>query len=231
MLGPATTAEHVAARSLGLTNRKRLTGGCAECIVAGMTDSRAAGVAGAREDQHRSAVRALASGGFHDTSLPSADAVDLVVFQLGELRLAVRLEAVDHVLRAVEITPLPAAPPSIMGIIDVHGSIVPVFNVRARFLQQDRGIDPADCFVLAHTTRRNVALVADGVLGVVRRASGDLMIPKGGLPRGEHFEGILRLDDGLVLIYDLERFLSAEEERVLDEAMARRSDPSGPSAG
>jgi len=35
----------------------------------------------------------------------------------------------------------------------------------------------------------------------------------------EHIQGVIRLPDGLVLIQDLDRFLSAAESRALDEAL------------
>ena len=36
----------------------------------------------------------------------------------------------------------------------------------------------------------------------------------------EYVEGVLKLPDGLVLIHDLEKFLSLEEEKVLNSAMS-----------
>ena len=41
------------------------------------------------------------------------------------------------------------------------------------------------------------------------------------VPGIEHFQGVVKGDDGLVLIQDLEKFLSLDEERTLDEAMER----------
>jgi len=38
-------------------------------------------------------------------------------------------------------------------------------------------------------------------------------------PGLDQLQGVVRLDDGLVLIQDLEKFLSMDEARVLDEAM------------
>jgi purine-binding chemotaxis protein CheW len=39
-------------------------------------------------------------------------------------------------------------------------------------------------------------------------------------PGARHIEGILKTGEGLILIHDLEKFLSPEEERSLERAMA-----------
>jgi purine-binding chemotaxis protein CheW len=41
------------------------------------------------------------------------------------------------------------------------------------------------------------------------------------VPALEHIQGVVKLDDGLVLIHDLDTFLSLHEVRTLDEAMER----------
>ena len=39
------------------------------------------------------------------------------------------------------------------------------------------------------------------------------------VPGLEYLAGVLKLKDGLIFIHDLERFLSLDEEKSLDEAM------------
>jgi purine-binding chemotaxis protein CheW len=46
-----------------------------------------------------------------------------------------------------------------------------------------------------------------------------LVLPEKILPRLEYVDSVLRLEDGMILIHDLEQFLSLEEERVLEESM------------
>jgi purine-binding chemotaxis protein CheW len=83
----------------------------------------------------------------------------------------------------------------------------------------DREIGPADWFLLAHTARRTVVLVVDESEGVVVRPQAEIVRSAQIVPGLEAFPGVLRLDDGLVLIHDLETFLSLDEEGALDEAM------------
>src|SRR5277367_233894 len=73
-----------------------------------------------------------------------SQASHLVVFDLEEQRYALRLSAVEQVVRAVEITPLPKAPEIIRGVVNVHGRVVPVYHIRARFRLPEREIDLSD---------------------------------------------------------------------------------------
>jgi purine-binding chemotaxis protein CheW len=152
-----------------------------------------------------------------------SEIAQFLVFRLGERRYALPLAVVEQVVRAVDVTPLPKAPPIVLGAINVHGRVLPVLNVRRRFLMPDREIGPADWFLLAHTARRTVVLVVDESEGVVERPQAEIVLSAQIHPGLEPFPGVLRLDDGLVLIHDLERFLSSDEARALDEAMEEAS--------
>src|SRR5262245_18388839 len=50
-----------------------------------------------------------------------------LVFHLDGSRYGIILSQVVRAVHAVEITPLPQAPEIVLGMIDVHGKIVPVF--------------------------------------------------------------------------------------------------------
>jgi purine-binding chemotaxis protein CheW len=143
----------------------------------------------------------------------------LLVFRLDSQRYALPLPAVEHVVRAVEITPLPRAPAIVLGVIEVEGRVLPVLNVRRRFGLAEREIGPADHFVIAKTARRTVVLMVDEALNVIERPSAQVVATTEIVPGAGQIQGIIQLEDGLVLIHDLEAFLSLDEADSLDEAM------------
>lgn len=144
----------------------------------------------------------------------------LLVFQLDARLHAVPLAAVERVVAAVDVTPLPGAPGAVLGAIDLAGRIVPVFCLRRRFLLPVRPLSPADQFVVVRTPRRTLALVVDEVREVADSSGpwADAGVLAPGL---EPFQGVARLPDGLLLIHDLERLLSADEEQALAGALER----------
>ena len=143
----------------------------------------------------------------------------LISFMLGEQCYALRLSAVERVVRAVEINPLPQAPEVVTGIINLQGQIIPVINMRRRFRLPERDIALTDCLVIAHTARRPVGLVVDAVTDVFEYPEQSIAGAESILPGLEYIEGVVKLRDGLVLIHDLDKFLSLEEEAFLAQAL------------
>ena len=141
------------------------------------------------------------------------------VFSLENQRYALPLSASERVVRMVAITLLPNAPDIIFGVVNFQGSVIPVINMRRRFGLPEREPSLSDSLIIAHTTRRPVALVVDVVLDVIASAEQSLIAAKNILPKVEYVEGVVKLTDGLILIHDLNRFLSLEEEDSLDRAL------------
>ena len=147
------------------------------------------------------------------------ESVFLVIFRLAERLFALHLEAVERAVRVVDVTPLPGAPQIVVGAVDVEGRIVPVLDVCRRFGMPTREIELTDQLLLARCSSRTVALLVEGVAGVARRPRSEIVRVETVEPRTEYVEGILQLEDGMVLIHDLERFLSPDEQRVIATVM------------
>ena len=147
--------------------------------------------------------------------------IRLVLLTVDGQTYALHLEAVDRILRMAEVTPLPGAPDAVEGVINIQGEVVPVVSIRRRLGLAHRGIAVSDSLVVARARSRRLAIIAESVLGVVERPA-DAVVSTGDIARGiEHIEGVLKTSDGLVLIQDLDRFFSPEEEQSLDLALER----------
>ena len=146
----------------------------------------------------------------------------LFVFILNDQRYALPLHAVDRVARMVAITPLPNAPDIILGMVNFQGRVIPVINMRQRFGLPEREIAVSDQLVVAHTLLRPVALVADAVLDVIACAAQSQIAAENILPNIAYVAGVVKLSDGLILIHDLDKFLSLEEENSLSQALENR---------
>lgn len=153
----------------------------------------------------------------NDSFQTTAD--QILVFTLDELAYALPLPTVVRVIHAVEIRHLPEAPEIITGIINVQGRIIPVIELRKRFGLEEREIDMDDRLVIVHTGKREVAILVDTVTGIRDLASGQLDQAKETLSFAKYLKGVAKVDNELILIYDLEQFLSLDEEKVLEQAL------------
>jgi purine-binding chemotaxis protein CheW len=147
--------------------------------------------------------------------------VQLVVFALEDQRYALRLDTVERVFRAAEITPLPKAPEVVLGVVDVRGTILPAVDIRRRFRLPPRELEPSDRLIIARASQRRLALVVDSVSGLAEipedRITGAATLP----PGTGYLEGVAILDDGLVMIHDLDQLLAFQEVKELEAALSR----------
>lgn len=144
----------------------------------------------------------------------------ILVFQIQEQRLGLPAADVQELQRAVTIVPLPRAPAVVEGLIDVRGTLVPVFDIRCRFRLPAKDVEPSDHLVIAHAKGRLVALRVDRVLELVAVDDREIENPRGLVPGSDYVAGVARLEGGLVLIHDLATFLSEAEAAELDAAIA-----------
>jgi purine-binding chemotaxis protein CheW len=146
--------------------------------------------------------------------------MELVLVELDGQRYGLRADAVREVVRAVTITTLPNAPVVVEGIINVRGAVVAVLDLRRRFELPARPLDPSEYFVLARAGDRDVALRVDRATELVSLDPADIDQAEQVLSRSRYVAGVAKLRDGLVLIHDLETFLSAAEAATVDQALA-----------
>lgn len=150
---------------------------------------------------------------------------EFIVLELDDLRIALPLAAVERVIRTVLLTHLPDAPEIVRGVVNVQGRVIPVVDMRSRFRLPGREISLTDRLVVANTGQRPVAIMADAVSGVLEYPEPELIGAESILPGLEYIGGVAKLDDGLILVHNLGRFLSLDEEEELDRAMTPAGDP------
>ena len=145
--------------------------------------------------------------------------IKLVVFNLGYQKFALHLSTVETVIRVVGLTPLPKAPKIVNGIVNFHGKIIPVFNIRKRFNLPDKETNLNDHLIIAHTSKRMAALIVDSISEVISKPKEEIVHTAKVLPEMEYVEGILKLKDGIILIHNLDKFLSLKEDRELEDSL------------
>jgi purine-binding chemotaxis protein CheW len=143
-----------------------------------------------------------------------------LVFFLDDQRYSLHLPVVESVARMVYITPLPGAPEIVLGVVNLRGKVVPIVNIRQRFDLPKREILLTDWLIFAHTTTRLVGLTVNSVMGVAECLEQCVVPTDEFFPPIKYLKGVIKFQDGLILIQNLDKFLSLEEEKSLDLALS-----------
>ena len=97
---------------------------------------------------------------------PSDERIEVVEFTLGSESYAVETRYVREVRQLKALTPLPGAPPFLVGVISLRGEILPVLDLRSYFEMPMIGLSEVNRLVVLGEVRPELALLADSVPGL-----------------------------------------------------------------
>ncbi|HET7602865.1 MAG TPA: chemotaxis protein CheW [Gemmatimonadales bacterium] len=149
--------------------------------------------------------------------------MQVVVFDVAAERYGLPVPATLEIFHAVAVTPVAGAPGVIEGVVDVRGTLCPVVNLRRRFGLGSAPMDLAHHLILATCNGRKVLLQVDRVLDVAEIDGNRMEDILDVLPRAGRISGVARLPDGMVLMTDLDAFLTEAESAALDAALLAAS--------
>lgn len=138
------------------------------------------------------------------------DPEDLLVFTVGDIRFAIPAILLDHVVRMVAITPVPEAPSGIIGIINYHGDILPVFSLRIFFSLPLTSPNLSD-FLLITRNNRHLAIIAEQIEGIFQ-PSKEIISPDSIISGINGIAGIYRCSDGLLVLTNPEDLIDLKDE-------------------
>ena len=141
----------------------------------------------------------------------------VVVFFVEGYRYGMPLELVERVAPLVEITPVPDAPDSVMGIINVRGKVMPVINLRRKLHLPNRDLKLSDQLLICRVNGRQLSVLVDGIEGATEYDDDKVSHADDG---GHQ---ILKTEDGVIYIYDYDRLLNSQEQVVLERAIQKAS--------
>jgi purine-binding chemotaxis protein CheW len=144
--------------------------------------------------------------------------VVVVPVVVGEQRWALPVGAVERVVAMVAVAALPDSPAAVRGAINVGGEAVGVLDLELRLgrPRRERGAD--GLLVLVRTRRRRIALPVDEVRSVITIDPAAIS-PADSPAIPPPVAGLAALPDGVLLITDVDAFLSAAEDAALAAAL------------
>ncbi len=123
----------------------------------------------------------------------AGDSFQVLVFEVGGRPFALPIADVRELLRAVTILPLPHSPPNVEGVINLRGSIVPVFDIRGFFHLPSRPLAHTDHFIVGQAGDRRVALRVNRALDLIPIAARDLEDARKVIPGMESAAWVVRV--------------------------------------
>jgi purine-binding chemotaxis protein CheW len=153
------------------------------------------------------------------------DRQQYLAFSLAGGDYAVGILKMKEILQYEDVMPVPATPPSIRGVLNLRGRVVPVVDLAVKFGAPAAAVTRRTCVLVVETVLGGVAtvmgLVADAVSEVIELGADDIEPPPA---FGTHFHvdyllGMGKVGKKFVLLLEIERLLSADERELAAAAL------------
>ena len=141
----------------------------------------------------------------------------LIRFTVGAEEYGLEILRVKEIIRVKEITRMPKSPPFVKGIINLRGDVIPILSLAEKFGLEGREAGAASRVIVVEIGGQLIGMLVDAASAVLRLPADQIEPPPaiiGGLSR-ELVAGVGRVGERLVILLDIDRVLSEEEQVVL----------------
>jgi purine-binding chemotaxis protein CheW len=152
----------------------------------------------------------------------SDDSGQFLTFILAREEYGVEILRVQEIRGWSRVTPLPNSPSYLKGVINLRGTIVPIIDLRERFGMDSLKYGSTTVVIVVRVESddqdRVMGLVVDAVSEVYTVAREQCQPPQdfGGNLDDKFVKSLASIDDNMIIILDVDAFLTAELERSLD---------------
>lgn len=134
---------------------------------------------------------------------PAIEARQFVTFVVEGRNYGVPIEAVREIIRWTRVTPLPKQPAYSRGVLNLRGTIVPVYDLRARLSSTLTDATETHVIVIVTLAEQTLGILVDAVSDILN-ASGDApKAPPAGVDATVAQALVTTRDDRLVTILNL----------------------------
>jgi len=147
----------------------------------------------------------------------AADAgIEVIEFLLAHERYAVASEHVREVYPLEELTPLPCTPAFVLGIVNLHGEILSVIDIKKFFDLPEKGLTDFNKVIVLESEGMAFGILADAISGVRRILRADIQ-PSLPTLTGIREDYLLGVTEERVVILDAEKLLNDEKLIVQEQ--------------
>jgi purine-binding chemotaxis protein CheW len=147
----------------------------------------------------------------------------LVSFRLAKEEYGIEITRVREIILFGEITRIPQMPDYIKGLINLRSTVIPIVDLRLRFgLPEGEQTDDTRIMVV-NVGGKTIGIIVDAVSEVLRVAHEQIAPPPPTVATlgRDYLTGLVRLEDRLLILLDIDRLFAAEELADMERATGK----------
>jgi len=145
-------------------------------------------------------------------------AQEFLVFTLGEEEYGIDILKVQEIRGYDHVTRIANTPEFIKGVTNLRGVIVPILDMRIKFLQNNVSYNENTVVIVLNLKNRVVGIVVDGVSDVLALSKDDIRAaPEFTVTLStEYLTGLGARGDRMLILVDIEKLLNSNEMALVD---------------
>ena len=159
----------------------------------------------------------------HGGKVAASDATQqFITFRIGEEEYAIDIMAVREIKGWTDTTALPNQPEFILGVLNLRGTIVPIFDLRCRFGMGLTNATTTHVVIIVSVLDRILGLLVDAVSDILTVNRNEIQ-PVPEMDRAvsvEFLSGIITVKDSMVVLLSLEKLFNRETVAATEAAAA-----------
>ncbi|MFU0783979.1 purine-binding chemotaxis protein CheW [Thermohydrogenium kirishiense] len=143
----------------------------------------------------------------------------IVIFKLNDEEFCVDIMDVLEIIRMQTITKVPDVPSFVEGIINLRGTVIPIIDLKKRLKLKLTNYDDDTRIIIIKINEKSVGFIVDSVTEVLHvendsiKEAPDIIAGIG----KEYIESVVSYDDRLIINLDLEKILTENEKKEIEE--------------
>ncbi len=145
--------------------------------------------------------------------------IQIVVFEAGSEHFGVGIASVESIIKLQAITRMPQAPRFVEGVTNLRGKVLPVIDLRRRFGLPPQEPTKDSRIIVISMDATEVGMIVDSVSEVLTIQDQNVE-PTPALATSvdsKFITGIAKVDQRLVILIDLQKILSVQEQNELQQ--------------
>lgn len=148
--------------------------------------------------------------------------MQLVSFTLAKELYGIEITKVREIILIADITRIPETPDFLKGLINLRSTVIPVIDLRVRFGLPEGELTDESRIMVLQACGKTIGIVVDAVSEVLRVKQDQISAPPptvAGLGR-EYLSGLVKLDEKLLILLDIDKIFGEEELQAIKEITA-----------
>ncbi len=147
--------------------------------------------------------------------------MQFVVFKLNNEEYAIEINSVDGILKYQELTKVPQTDELILGIINLRGKVIPIYNLKKKYYGEESEISDDTRIIVINHNDIIVGVIVDSVAEVLKISEKDIDLTDSIFSdkKDNSISGIGKLENRLLMIININELISEKEKKKIKEVI------------